>query len=145
MNKRPQERYHHYPRPKTTRASKDQQHSGKGWAVTMTVIILVLLALIPLAYHLAHDHRGEQAIQVERVQKKPASKTRQQAKAKQQTSRGKKKLKKSLSTAKKYAVKSGDTLSSIAAKHDLSVTQLARLNHLSPSAQVKIGQTLRLK
>ena len=49
------------------------------------------------------------------------------------------------SVATSYTVKKGDTLSSIARSYGMSTTTLRRLNNLSPSAHIKIGQTLKLK
>ncbi len=47
--------------------------------------------------------------------------------------------------ASSYKVKSGDTLSAIAVRHNLSVAQLAKLNGMSSSAKIKVGQVLKVK
>ncbi|MDE6084566.1 MAG: peptidoglycan DD-metalloendopeptidase family protein [Muribaculaceae bacterium] len=44
-----------------------------------------------------------------------------------------------------YTVKSGDTLTSIARSYGLSTTTLRKLNNLSSSDMIKVGQTLKLK
>ncbi|MDE7343988.1 MAG: peptidoglycan DD-metalloendopeptidase family protein, partial [Muribaculaceae bacterium] len=44
-----------------------------------------------------------------------------------------------------YTVKKGDTLSSIAKAYGLSTTTLRKLNNLSATAPIKIGQSLKLK
>ena len=44
-----------------------------------------------------------------------------------------------------YTVKKGDTLSSIAKAYGISTTTLRKLNNLSASAPIKVGQSLKLK
>lgn len=43
-----------------------------------------------------------------------------------------------------YTVQSGDTLTGIAAKYNLSMDQIANLNNISRSANVRVGQHLKL-
>jgi LysM repeat protein len=47
-------------------------------------------------------------------------------------------------TERRYRVRRGDTLSGIAARHGLSTRQLAAHNGLSPTAQVRVAQVLKL-
>lgn len=50
-----------------------------------------------------------------------------------------------LSSGTVYAIKSGDTLSKIAVKHGTSVGQLCKLNGMSESTVLQIGQKIRVK
>ena len=43
-----------------------------------------------------------------------------------------------------YTVQSGDTLTGIAAKYNLSMEQIANLNNISRSANLRVGQHLKL-
>ncbi|MGL5369467.1 MAG: LysM peptidoglycan-binding domain-containing protein, partial [Plesiomonas shigelloides] len=49
------------------------------------------------------------------------------------------------SVTSSYKVKSGDTLSTIARRHNMSSSELAKLNRISVSSRLKLGQTLKLK
>lgn len=147
MNQEEPGRYQHYRRPTNTRASEDKDYYSKKWAITMTILILLLLALIPTAYGLARNQHEQKAAEVERLTKTPAKQTSKQVRKVKKKNKVIKAKKKTALTAssKFYVVKKGDTLSSIAARHGLSVAKIAKINHLPKTKEVEIGESLRLR
>lgn len=159
MNQKPVEQYQHYLRPTASRVTTHKSVS-KIWSVTMSFLIIIMVALIPIVFHLASANKSDnQAVEVKKTSKKQitvkrsAVITNSKSKVRLQTNKINNKLKKKDSVKnelqdkvpKQYIVASGDSLTSIAEKFNLAVNDIATLNNLEKNEQIEAGQTLILK
>ncbi|MDF7682630.1 LysM domain-containing protein [Lactobacillus sp. ESL0679] len=174
MNQKQEKLYKHYARPNEPRVVINKPHY-KGWLITMTVLIVVIIALIPVVHHLASSGQvKEQAVELQKTTKKSSKKSAKHVKQVKQVAKSKPKkakftaktqqlpkVKAKKATVKKssdekpqaktqqvpsqYVVQAGDTLTSIAQKNNVLPQELVRLNGLDTDGQVYAGQTLKLR
>lgn len=158
MNQNPQGPFKHYERPHNSRTMINKSGS-KYWMILMTLIVIIIVALVPVAHHLAaNSETNNRVIELQKSTKKRKRVKKTKTSKKQISAKVKNKAKKTISKpktqspgkqteakVKQYTVQSGDSLTSIADKFNLTVNDLAQLNQLNPDDQVNAGQKLRVK
>lgn len=153
MGNDPNGPYKHYERPDQTRAGQEPPKSK--WGIGITIIFIILIIAVPVAYHFAsHSYRNttEEPKEVQKAKSTKSSKVTHKSKSikKKNTVKSANSKSSNVSSStqivqKTYLVKDGDTLTSIAQRHNMSVAQLAKLNNLSADSNIQAGQTLKLK
>ncbi|RMC25165.1 MULTISPECIES: LysM domain-containing protein [unclassified Lactobacillus] len=158
MNQKPVEPYRHYLRPAESRVNTHKSVS-KIWKAIMSFLMIILVALVPIVYHLASANKTDnQAVEVKKSSKKqirvkkspiiPKSKSKVKLHAKVQNKPKTKEPAKNKfqeRVPKQYIVANGDSLTSIAEKFNLTVSDIVALNNLDENRQIEAGQTLILK
>lgn len=155
MDNNPSGPYKHYERPEQGRAA-GKKPTSRAWGFVFALLIIILIALLPFAHHLAMNNAENKSLQPKEVERVKSTPKKKKSTAQSQSSKKTKKAKKIVSakpakkqsqassSSKTYVVQDGDTLTSIAQKNGMSVEELAKLNNLDSNASIAAGQTLKL-
>ena len=113
-------------------ADEERRDRNAPWQSLLLVLVLVALAIVPVAAPGTTQQEMRLEGQQSAVRKAAKKKVKKQA------------VKKS-SSGKTYVVQSGDSWASIAAKHDMTADELAQLNDSTTTAVLSVGQKLKVK
>ena len=108
-------------------ADEERRDRNAPWQSLILVLVLIALAIVPVAAPGTTQHEMRQDGQQCAVRKAV------------------KKMVKKSSSGKTYVVQSGDSWASIAAKHDMTADELAQLNDSTTTAVLSVGQKLKVK
>lgn len=148
-----------------SRTEYRKRNSHNTMVTTILVIVIIVLAAAPVLYWMNHQQSFNHPVRTEKTAKSShtASKRKQSSSHKESKRHRKQSTAKSSSTsselnseesassshstagAKYTTVEQGQGIYRVAVNNGLTVDELARLNNISPNAQLHPGQRLRVK
>ncbi|WP_295746482.1 SAG1386/EF1546 family surface-associated protein [uncultured Limosilactobacillus sp.] len=148
-----------------SRTEYRKHNSHNAMVTTILVIVIIVLAAAPVLYWMNHQQSFNHPVRTEKTAKsshsaskkkhstthRESKRHREQATAKSSRASGQLSSEKTTSSshstagAKYTTVEQGQGIYRVAVNNGLTVDELARLNNISPNAQLHPGQRLRVK